>query len=148
MKKLLPVVCVVLLLGAEKKEDTKKDSEKLQGTWVVKSAERGGKPVDLDKDEHIPKSITFKGDKFTVKHKEAEHKGAFQIGREDKIGTLDLTPDDADKKDHPLKGLYKVDGDTLTVCVNEGKISERPKEFGAKEGSHCAVVVFTREKSK
>jgi len=148
MKKLLPVVCVVLLLGADKKDDPKKDAEKLQGTWVVKSAERGGKAVDLDKDEHIPSSITFKGDTFTVKTKGGEHKGSFQVGRDDKLATLDLTPDDADKKDRPLKGLYVLDGDTLKVCVNEGKISERPKELGAKEGSHCAMVTFTREKSK
>jgi uncharacterized protein (TIGR03067 family) len=148
MKKLLAVVCVVLLLGADKKDDGKKDAEKLQGKWVVKSAERGGKAVDLDKEEHIPKSITFKGEKVTVDAKNGEHTATFKVGREEKIGTLDLTPDDPDKQDHPLKTLYSLDGDTLTVCVNEGKISERPKEIGAKEGSHCAVVVFTREKKK
>ena len=74
MKKLLTVACVVLLLGADKKDDGKK-TEKLQGKWVVKSAERGGKPVDLDKDEHVPQSVTFKGEKFTVSAKNGEHGG-------------------------------------------------------------------------
>ena len=73
MKKLLPLVCVVLLLGADKKSDATKDTEKLHGKWVAKSAERGGKAVDLDQDEHIPQSITFKGDKVTVVTRKGEH---------------------------------------------------------------------------
>jgi uncharacterized protein (TIGR03067 family) len=146
MKKLLAVMCVVLLLGADKKDDAKKDAEKLQGKWVVKSAERDGKAVDLDKDEHVPRSITFKGDKLTVDGKGGEHVGTAKLGHEGKLGSIDLTPDDPEKKDHTAKVLYRLDGDTLTICLNEGKISERPKEIGAKEGSHCVVVVFTREK--
>jgi len=148
MRKLLPAVCVVLLLGADSKDDAKKDAEKLQGKWVVKSAERGGKAVDLDKEERLPKSLTFKDEKITVVIKARENTGGFKLGRAEKFGTLDLTPDDATDKEHSILAVYTLDGDTLTVCVNEGKLSERPKEIGAKEGSHCAVVVFTREKKK
>jgi uncharacterized protein (TIGR03067 family) len=142
MRKVLPVVCVVLLLGADKADDTKK----LEGKWVIKSVERGGKTVDLATEEHAPKSITFKDGKVTVEMKAGEHKGNFKVGKEDKLGTLDLTPDDPTKKDEGVKALYQVEGDTLTICINEGKNSERPKEVGAKEGSHCCVIVFTREK--
>jgi uncharacterized protein (TIGR03067 family) len=145
MKKLLPVVCVALLLGADKKDDAKKDADKLEGTWVVKSAERGGKEVDLEKDEHVPKSLTFKGDKVTLTHQKGDDQsGTVKVGREGKLGTLDLTSDK--DKDRTVKALYQLDGDTLTVCVNEGKIGERPTEIAAKEGSHQVVVVFKREK--
>ena len=146
MKKLLPVVCVVLLLGADKKDDAKKDADKLEGTWVVKSAERGGKEVDLDKDEHLPKSITFKGDKVTVELKNGEHKCTFKVGRDGKLATLDLAPEDEKEKDHSVKALYRLDGDTLTICVKDGKLDERPTELAAKEGSHQTVIVFKREK--
>jgi uncharacterized protein (TIGR03067 family) len=142
MRKVLPVVCVVLLLGADKADDAKK----LEGKWVIKSLERGGKTADLATEEHAPKSITFKDGKVTVETKNGERKGTFKVGKEDKLGTFDLTPDSPEEKDHVVKALYKVDGDTLTVCVNEGKIEERPKEIAAKEGSHCCVIVFTREK--
>jgi uncharacterized protein (TIGR03067 family) len=148
MKKLLAVLCVVFLLGADTKDDGKKDAEKLQGKWVVKSAERGGKAVDLDKEEHVPKSITIKGDTFTMDTKNGEHKGSFKVGREDKLKTIDMTPDDPNEKDRVLKAIYRLEGDTLTICVNEGKLSERPTEISAKEGSHKVVGVFTREKTK
>jgi uncharacterized protein (TIGR03067 family) len=149
MKKLLPVLCVVLLLGADKKDDGKKDAEKLQGKWVVKSVERGGQAVDLDKEEHVPQALTFKDDKITVAIKGGnKHEGTFKLGRDGKLGTLDLTPEEEDKKDRVIKALYRLDGDKLTVCVNEGKQGDRPKEIAAKEGSHCMVAVFTREKAK
>jgi uncharacterized protein (TIGR03067 family) len=144
MKKLVLAVGIVLLLGADKADDAKK----LEGKWVVKSAERGGKPVDLDKEEHIPQSLTFKGDKITMAGKGREHSGTCKLGRDDKLHTMDLTPDDADSKDRVMKALYSLKDDTLTICVNEGKLDDRPKEISAKEGSHCAVVIFTREKAK
>jgi uncharacterized protein (TIGR03067 family) len=144
MKKLVLAVGIVFLLGADKADDAKK----LEGKWVVKSAERGGKPVDLDKEEHIPQSLTFKGDKVTMAGKGREHSGTCKLGLEDKLHTMDLTPDDADSKDRVMKALYSLKDDTLTICVNEGKLDDRPKEIAAKEGSHCAVVVFTREKAK
>jgi uncharacterized protein (TIGR03067 family) len=146
MKKVLLGVGVVLLLGAATRADVKKDTDKLQGKWVLKSAERGGKPVDLDKEEHVPKSITFKDGKVTIETQKGEQKGSFKIGRAEKLGTLDLTHDE--KKEQVIKGIYRLEGDTLTVCVNEGKLSDRPTEFGAKEGSHQVVAVFTRDKGK
>jgi uncharacterized protein (TIGR03067 family) len=147
MKKLLVVLSVGLLLGAEeKKADGKKDLDKLQGTWVAKSAERGGKPVDLDKEEHIPPKVTFKGDKITIHGKQGEHSATFKLGHHGKLATIDITRDEADAKDHTLKALYRLEGDTLKVCVNEAKRGERPTEFGAAEGSHTAVATFTREK--
>jgi uncharacterized protein (TIGR03067 family) len=148
MKKVLAVACVVLLLGADKKDDTKKDADKLQGKWVLKSAERGGKEVDLDKEEHIPRSLVFKGDKVIAPGKDGEESMPFKVGREDKLGTLDITHENDKKETREFKCLYKLDGDTLTVCVNEAKSSERPKEIAAKEGSHCVVAVFKREKKK
>src|SRR3954464_13890542 len=101
MKKLLVVLAVGLLMGAEeKKEAGKKDQDKVQGTWVAKSAERGGKPVDLANDKHIPAKIVFKGDKVTVHAGEREHMGTFKLGHEGKLGTLDLTADAGDGKEH------------------------------------------------
>ena len=91
------------------------------------------------------------GGKVTVKTRGGEHKGTFKVGREDKLATLDLVPDEPERKDRPIKALYSLKEDTLTVCVNEAKASERPKEIkstSTAEGSRMAVVVFSREKKK
>jgi uncharacterized protein (TIGR03067 family) len=144
--KVLFALAVACLVAADKQDAGKKDQDSLQGTWVLKSIERGGKEVNIDQDEHIPRTITFKGNQVSLAHKQGEHKGTFQLGQDGKMGTIDLTPDDPQHKDRPLRALYRVEGDTLTICVNEAKNGDRPKEFAAKEGSHQAVITFTREK--
>jgi uncharacterized protein (TIGR03067 family) len=44
----------------------------------------------------------------------------------------------------PIAGIYKLDGDTLTVC-NGGMNGSRPKEFKSGDGVLAEVVVFQRE---
>ena len=51
----------------------------------------------------------------------------------------------ADQQDlPPLAGIYKLDGNTFTVCTG-GMNGTRPKEFKPGEGVLSEVVVFRRE---
>jgi uncharacterized protein (TIGR03067 family) len=45
----------------------------------------------------------------------------------------------------PIPGIYKLDGDTFTVC-NGGMNGSRPKEFKPGDGVLSEVVVFQRER--
>jgi hypothetical protein len=45
-----------------------------------------------------------------------------------------------------LHGIYKLDGDTLTICAVEGDGNDRPTEFSTKEGDKNRLVVLKREK--
>ena len=52
----------------------------------------------------------------------------------------------ADQQEFPqIPGIYKLDGDTFTVC-NGGMNGSRPKEFKPGDGVLSEVAVFQRER--
>ena len=52
----------------------------------------------------------------------------------------------ADQQEFPqIPGIYKLDGDTFTVC-NGGMNGSRPKEFKPGDGVLSEVAVFRRER--
>ena len=52
----------------------------------------------------------------------------------------------ADQQEFPqIPGIYKLDGDTFTVC-NGGMNGSRPREFKPGDGVLSEVVVFQRER--
>ena len=50
-------------------------------------------------------------------------------------------------REEPLKGLYKIAGDSLTLCYREsGSCKERPVDFESKKGSGHYLLVLKRLK--
>jgi uncharacterized protein (TIGR03067 family) len=51
-----------------------------------------------------------------------------------------------DQKKPALRGIYKVDGDTLTVCLPIDPEGERPKAFEAPAKAKVLLLTFKRAK--
>ncbi len=136
---------VSTLVGAEDKDADKKDKDKLQGTWNAVSGESGGKE-QAEAKEH---SLIFKGDEFSVKRGDKVLvKGKFKIDSSKKPKTIDMEIAEGsdDVKGKTAEGIYKVEGDGLTWCVDEPGSGNRPKEFATKEGTKTMLVKLKREK--
>jgi len=147
---LMRVTCLWILasamtaffLGAapapDMKDPAKEDQEKIQGTWKVKSGEIGGAK---NPDEVLKIQLIFTGEEIVSKVGDDEKKkGTFQLAATPKIKTIDVRTDD-----QLVHGIYKLDGDALTICLDEsGKA--RPAEFVSKEGSKVALVILKRVK--
>ncbi|HEX4146653.1 MAG TPA: TIGR03067 domain-containing protein [Pirellulales bacterium] len=43
-----------------------------------------------------------------------------------------------------FRGIYKIDGDKMTLCYNTNADAKRPSEFAAKEGSTNRLYVLKR----
>jgi uncharacterized protein (TIGR03067 family) len=138
----LAVLALGLLVAAEmSKDDAKDDQKAIQGTWAAVSIEQGGEkqPEDEVKDARI----TFEaGGKVHLKHGDKEKNLTYELDSTKVPKQITVKGDDGKTQ----RGIYKLDGDTLTVCMGEEDSKERPTEFSTKAGSKAHLVVLKREK--
>jgi uncharacterized protein (TIGR03067 family) len=126
----LPCVVVFLIVAATPARDPKKELEKFQGEWTGVSLEENGKKFP---DEHVKKfKLTIKGEKWTVQIGDRElGEATFKIDPSKSPKRIDMTFK-VEGEDLDSQGIYKVEGDTLTLCRARGK-AERPKEFKCRD---------------
>ncbi len=117
------------------------DKKPLEGKWTIESLTRDGKADDSLKGA----TRVHEGDKYTITppkdSKAPSTEGTFTVDAEKK--TIDMKPSSGNFKGKTLLGIYKLDGDTLTVAFAE---AERPKGYESKEGSKVVVAVMKKAK--
>ncbi len=143
--KMLLVLIVGLLLGADPKDDAKKEMEKMQGAWVLVSSERNGEPAPAENLKALKRTI--KGDEFTVfRDGEVLVKGKITVDPSKSPKTIDIMFSEGENKDKPVLGIYEIDGDNQKVCYGAPGNKDRPKEFSSKGDKGMTLSVWKREK--
>ena len=143
-------IVMALAVGAPAKDPPKKEPPSIVGEWAGEKAVSGGKELPVPDGGVV---FTFTADGGVI-FKEAGR------GREDRAGAtykvdpkkdpaeIDLIPP-PDKKEPMLQGIYKLDGDTLTLCFGRGRPgAERPKSFESPEGAETVVMTLKRKKKE
>ena len=140
MKALLATaVSLVFLAGAQNDDAAvKKEKELLAGVWKIASFEsQQGKKEDFE-----GATLEFKADGKAEFTKGGEAKQAtYTINPAGKPKEIDLKPEG---KDEAMRGIYRLEKDTLTICIVENPNVGRPNEFAAKD--NYVVVTLKREK--
>jgi uncharacterized protein (TIGR03067 family) len=119
--------------------------KKLQGTWTATKAERDGKAAD----DVVGNRLSFTGNRFQIQSKDGKplYAGTVRVDPSAKPAAIDFEHTEGALKGKVWKGIYAVDGDTLTTCDNAPNLDKgRPAAFEAKSGSGYVLITFKRAK--
>jgi uncharacterized protein (TIGR03067 family) len=130
----------LLLVAATLAAPGPKEAPSLVGTWALQYSITGGKNDDQ------PAGVTWA---FTADGKSVITGPEGQPGGEGTFTTNPkASPAEFDVVDGPkakrIVGIYKVEADTLTLCI--AREANRPTKFEAPAGAVASVVVLKRVK--
>ena len=115
--------------------------KQLQGTWTATRAERDGKAAD----DVVGHRLSFTGDRFRIQSGDGKplYAGTFRVDPSAKPAAIDFEHAEGELKGKAWKGIYGLDGETLTICDNAPNPDERrPAAFEAKSGSGYVLITF------
>jgi uncharacterized protein (TIGR03067 family) len=141
----LTILTAVLLLGAAPGRDTARgDSESLEGTWSLVSVEINAQPLSMDKLKDS--RLVVKGVSYSFRLGDARLAMTYKLDPGKSPKTLDLTLTEGPDKGKTYHAIYRLEGDTLTICRSVEPDKERPTEFATMPGSGLMLVVWKRDK--
>jgi uncharacterized protein (TIGR03067 family) len=132
-------------LGPAFAQPAEEAQKKLQGTWSATKAEHDGNGAD-DVVEH---RLSFTDNRFQIRSKDGKllYEGTLRVEPSTQPTAIDFEHTEGTLKGKTWKGIYALDGDTLTICDNEPNLDKgRPAAFEARTGSGYIFITFKRAK--
>lgn len=118
------------------------NDNRLSGEWSCVSATIDGRPMAGDTAKELRLTIT--ADRFkTQRAAQVLFESTYKTDASKNPALIEMIGTEGELKDKPALGIYKLDGDTLTMCyVMPGK--ERPKAFDSPPNSGAFLIVWKR----
>lgn len=118
------------------------DSRTIQGSWVLVSSQTGGETVPAESLKARDVRMVFEGDRVIARTGDkAVTLGTFALDPTKTPRAYDRVYSDGS----PRKGIYRLEGDRLTVCI-AALGGERPTAFATRPGDGLTLLVYRREK--
>jgi uncharacterized protein (TIGR03067 family) len=125
--------------------DVKNELKRHQGTWTATSSTFDGQKAADDIVRSIQRIVT---DDHVVWERNGKRFAGTRVILDPttKPASIDVIPDGGRSRGEHILGIYKFDGDALTICMAApGK--PRPSKLAAEKGSGCTLQTFTHEKA-
>jgi len=136
-----------LILGADqpRKDDVKNDLDQLQGSWALVLFFVNGEEVPADQVK--PGELLIEDHEYRPKLGADVERTTVQLNSAKSPKEIDFTYTTGFHKGKTTTGIYKLDGDALTICRGQGPGKDRPNEFSAPTDSGLLLIVWKRTKT-
>jgi uncharacterized protein (TIGR03067 family) len=138
------MLSIATAVGNDKKADDAiaADLKALVGKWKIEKAEIGGKE-SLALFKELKFEIT-EGGKYALELG-VKDEGTFTVDPGKSPKEMDIKGEAGPNKGKTIKAIYKIDGDTMTICYELGG-GDRPTKFETKPDTKLFLAVYKREK--
>jgi uncharacterized protein (TIGR03067 family) len=150
MRQALGVV-VLFAAGLGLAQDDKKGGAKagkIEGTYLIVGFEGGGQKAPAEFFEKAPeaeRTVKITTDKLISSGKKKEDSVAYTIDPSKSPAHITTTETEGGKSVTSY-GIYKLEGDTLTICMIESqKAEDRPKEFKTVKGGKAIMMTLKKK---
>jgi uncharacterized protein (TIGR03067 family) len=142
----LVAVCLGAIGTAAFADDqaVKEELKRHQGTWSVTSSIYDGEPASEELLRTIQRTVT--GDHVVWERNGKRFAGTrIELDPARTPRTIDVIPDGGRSRGERVLGIYKLEGDQLTIAM-AAPGQPRPTEFRAAKGSGWTLRTFRRER--
>jgi RNA polymerase sigma factor (sigma-70 family) len=122
------------------------DQERIQGTWRLSSVQRDGAD-DPNLGAFGAANWIFRGNRITIQFPggvTAEQ--TFQLDPAQKpkaINITNLIPGGGELS--TMNAVYELRGDTLTICIQSNRPTDRPRELATRPGDGATLMIYKRQ---
>jgi uncharacterized protein (TIGR03067 family) len=122
-----------------------RDLEQLQGRWSATSLQVRGRSMTAGELENLKFALEIKGTQVTFGPAAASRQGQVRVDPSRMPRAMDITVKDEAGKTKVLLAIYKLEQDTLTLCLpTSPEVPSRPAEFESSPESNTTLVVLRR----
>jgi uncharacterized protein (TIGR03067 family) len=122
------------------KDPPPKAAPSLEGEWVAIALVEGGAS------DRVPAgtSLTFTADRKCLMKEGTEKPEEVEVTLNAKLqpAEIDFVLPSGGMKPDVMRGIYKIDGDILTICLNHQP--DRPKDFVSPAGTSVTLITLVR----
>jgi uncharacterized protein (TIGR03067 family) len=120
------------------------DKDKLQGSWGLVSVEVNKQPLTMDQLKAA--RLVVEGDRYSFTLGKTHLELTYKLDATKTPRRIDLTVLAGPQKGKTFHGIYKLRGDTYTVCRPIEPDKGRPTDFATEPDSGLMLVVWKHSK--
>jgi uncharacterized protein (TIGR03067 family) len=141
---------IILILSAAAflaaDDSSKDDAASIKGKWSVVSWSHGGEALPADLIKAI--KISFEDKKYSIIGEDPfNEEGEYAIDASKSPKTIDFDIKKGRDEGKKQLGIYKLEGDKLTIIAAGASATDRPSSFKIDAGADLVEVVLEKPKS-